>query len=187
MSGKRKKEIHLQRTENSEEPAQEIALYEEDLYEREELKEETLQLVVFRLSQEWYGIEITKLTEAMKIDKITYLPSSPTYIAGIVNLRGNILSVTDLKRIFGLPQEELNDKTRIVAIESGMLETGLLVDEVAEAIEVPISRIEPPLATLAPEVAEYIEGHCKVDEKLIALLNADKILERERAREERHG
>jgi purine-binding chemotaxis protein CheW len=187
MSEKRKKEMHSQRTENGEEPEQEIALYEEDLYEREELKEETLQLVVFRLSQEWYGIEITKLREAMKIDKITYLPSSPTYIAGIVNLRGNILSVTDLKRIFGLPQEELNDKTRIVAIESGMLETGLLVDEVAEAIEVPIRKIEPPLATLAPEVAEYIEGHCKVDEKLIALLNADKILERERAHEERRG
>lgn len=166
---------------------QEIALYEEDLYEREGLKEETLQLVVFRLSEEWYGIEITKLREAMKIDKITYLPSSPRYIAGIVNLRGNILSVTDLKRIFGLPQQELNDKTRIVAIESGTLETGLLVDEVAEAIEVPISKIEPPLATLAPEVAEYIEGHCKVDEKLIALLNADKILERERAHGERRG
>lgn len=187
MSEKRKKEMHSQRTNNKEKTVQEIGLYEEDLYEREELKEETLQLVVFRLSQEWYGIEITKLREAMKIDKITYLPSSPTYIAGIVNLRGNILSVTDLKRIFGLPQEELNDKTRIVAIESGMLETGLLVDEIAEAIEVPISKIEPALATLAPEVAEYIEGHCKVDEKLVALLNADKILETERAPEERRG
>ena len=187
MSEKRKKEMHPQRTENGEEPVQEIALYEEDLYEREELKEETLQLVVFRLSQEWYGIEITKLREAMKIDKITYLPSSPTYIAGIVNLRGNILSVTDLKRIFGLPHEELTDKTRIVAIESGMLETGLLVDEIAEAIEVPMSKIEPTLSTLAPEVAEYIEGHCRVDDKLIALLNPDKILERERAGEERRG
>ena len=157
---------------------EELALYEEDLYEKEELKGKTLQLVVFRLAREWYGVEITKVQEVMKVEKITYLPSSPEYIAGIINLRGNILSVTDLKRIFGLPHEELTEKTRIVAIEPGIVETGLLVDEISEAIEVPASKIEPPLSTIAPEMAEYLEGHCKVDDKLIALLNVEKVLER---------
>jgi purine-binding chemotaxis protein CheW len=170
--------MQSKRTEERIEATEEIAHYEEDLYETEELKEKTVQLVVFRLAQEWYGIEITKLREAMKIDKITYLPSSPTYIAGIVNLRGNILSVTDLKGIFGLSQEDLTDKTRVIAIESGILQTGLLVDEVAEAIEVPISKIEPTLPTVAPGISEYIEGQCKVDDKLIAILNVEKILER---------
>ena len=157
---------------------EEIALYEEDLYEKVELKEETVQIVFFRLAQEWYGVEITKVKEVIKVEKITYLPSSPEHIAGIVNLRGNILSVTDLKMIFGLPHEELTERTRIVAIESGVLETGLLVDEVAEAIEVPVSKIEPTLPTIAPEMEGYIEGQCRVDDKLIALLNVEKVLER---------
>ena len=139
---------------------EEIALYEEDLYEKVELKEETVKLVFFRLAREWYGVEITKVKEVIKVEKITYLPSSPEHIAGIVNLRGNILSVTDLKRFFALPHEELTEKTRIVAIESGIVETGLLVDEVAEAIEVPVSVIDPPLATIAPEMGEYIDGQC---------------------------
>jgi len=155
---KKRREMRPHETDETVEALEEIAHYEEDLYEKEELKEQTLQLVVFRLSQEWYGIEITKLREAMKVNSITYLPSSPEHIAGIVNLRGSILSVTDLKKIFGLPQEELTEKTRIIAIESGRLETGILADEVAEAIEVPTSKIEPTLAIVAPEVAEYIEG-----------------------------
>jgi purine-binding chemotaxis protein CheW len=175
----------MQPQRRAEDP-EKIALYEEDLYGEEELREETLQLVVFRLAQEWYGVEIIKVKEVIKVktEKITYLPSSPEYIAGIINLRGNILSVTDLKRILGLPQENLTEKTRIVAIESGILETGLLVDEVAASLEVPVSKIELTLSTIAPEVAEYIEGQCKVDDKLIALLNVEKILERKGVDEE---
>jgi purine-binding chemotaxis protein CheW len=177
MPKKKKGETQPPRTERSAEDPEKIALYEEDLYGEEELKEETKQLVVFRLAQEWYGVEITKVKEVIKVERIPYLPSSPEYIAGIVNLRGNILSVTDLKRILGLPQEKLTEKTRIVAIESGILETGLLVNEVAESIEVPVSKIELTLSTIAPEVAGYIEGQCKVNDKLIALLNVEKILE----------
>lgn len=150
----------------------------EDLYEREELKEQTRQIIVFRLSREWYGVEITKVKEVIKVDKITYLPSSPEYIAGIVNLRGKILSVTDLKTMIGLPHEELTDKARIIAVESGMLETGLLVDEVVESIEVPVSKIEPALITLPAEEAEFIKGQCKVDNKLIALISVEKVLEK---------
>ena len=149
-----------------------------DLYEREELKEQTRHIIVFRLSREWYGVEITKVKEVIKVGKITYLPSSPEYIAGIVNLRGKIFSVTDLKTMMGLPHEEPTDKTRIIAVESGMLETGLLVDEVVESIEVPVSKIEPTLVTLPVEEAEYIEGQCKVDNKLIALVSVGRVLEK---------
>ena len=161
-----------------EETIEGVAHPKEDLYEREELKEQTRQIIVFRLSREWYGVEITKVKEVVKVGKITYLPSSPEYIAGIVNLRGKILSATDLKTLIGLPHEEPTDKTRIIAVESGMLETGLLVDEVVETIEVPVSKIQPPLVTLPAEEAEYIEGQCKVDNKLIALISIEKILEK---------
>lgn len=153
-----------------EKEAQDITLYEEEFYEKKEVKEEVVQLVVFRLSSEWYGVDILKTKEVIKLERIAYLPSSPEYIAGIVNLRGNILSVTDLKKIFALSNEEMTGKTRLVVIESGVLETGLLADEVVETIEVPISKIDPTLTTIAPERAEYIEGECRADDKLIGIL-----------------
>src|SRR4030043_163265 len=175
-----KKTLPLQNTEEVSETVEYMAGYHEDIYEREELKEETLQLIVFRLSREWYGVEIARVKEVIKVGKITYLPSSPEYIAGIVNLRGNILSVTDLKRIFSLPHKEPTEKTRIIAVELGILETGLLVDEVIESIEVPLSKIEPSLLTIPSEMAKYIEGQCKVDNKLIGLVSVQKVLERGR-------
>ena len=151
---------------------------EDDLYEKEAPKEQMLQLVVFRLAHEWYGVEITKVKEVIKVGHVTYLPSSPEHIMGIVNLRGNILSVTDLKTIFNLPHEEPTEKTRIIAIESGVLETGLLVDEVVNSIEVPVNKIEPELLTLPIEGGKYVEGQCQVDNKLIALINVEKVFEK---------
>jgi purine-binding chemotaxis protein CheW len=157
---------------------EDVDSYGQDLYEREAPEEETLQLVVFRLNREWYGVEITKVKEVIKMGKITYLPSCPEHIAGIVNLRGYILSVTDLKPIFGLPYEEPTEKTRIIAIESGIFETGLLVDEVVASIEVPLSKIELALLTLPVERAKYLEGQCKADDKLIAIVNVEKVSEK---------
>jgi len=151
---------------------------EDDLYEKEAPKEQMLQLVVFRLALEWYGVEITKVKEVIKVGHVTYLPSSPEHIMGIVNLRGNILSVTDLKTIFSLPHEEPTEKARIIAIQSGILETGLLVDEVVKSIEVPVNKIEPELLTLPVEGRKYIEGQCQVDNKLIALINVEKVFEK---------
>ena len=172
------KELSSERMEKPPATVEDVALAEDDLYEREELKEDTLQFIVFRLAREWYGVEIKKVKEIIRFGKVTYLPSSPEHIAGIVSLRGNILSVTDLKAIFRLPYEESTEKTRIIAVESGILETGLLVDEVVESIEVPVSKIEPPLLTLPAEAVRYIEGHCRTGNKFVALLSVEKILEK---------
>jgi len=173
-----KNELSSQRMEEIAEAIEDMVDDKEDLYERVEPKEESLQFIVFRLAREWYGVEMTKVKEIIKAGKITYLPSSPEFIAGIVNLRGNILSVTDLKPMFSLPHEEPTEKARIIAIESGILETGLLVDEVVESIELPVSKIEPALLTIPAEGGQYIEGQCKVDNKLIALISVEKILEK---------
>ena len=151
---------------------------QEDPYEREDSPEEGLQLIVFRLDREWYGVEISKVIRVLKAGKITYLPSCPGHIAGIVNFRGSILSVTDLKTIFCLPHAELTEKSRIIVVESEVLETGLLVDEVVETVEVPIRKIEPTLSTLPADGAKYIKGQCGVAEKLVAVLNVEKVLEK---------
>jgi purine-binding chemotaxis protein CheW len=173
-----KKEFLSRRTEEAAEDVEDFPSYREDLYEKEGLKEETLQLIVFRLSREWYGVDISKVKEVIRAGKITYLPSSPDHVAGIVSLRGNILPVADLKTVFGLPHDELTDKQRIIAIESGILEVGFWVDEVVESIEVPVSKIEPALVTIPSEGSKYIGGQCKVGEKLIALISVEKILEK---------
>jgi len=173
-----KKELSLERMGKLPATIEDMACDEDDLYEREEAEEETLQFIVFRLAREWYGVEITKVREIIKVGKVTYLPSSPEHIAGIVSLRGNILSVTDLKMIFSLPYEQQTEKTRIVAVESGILETGLLVDEVVESIEVPVSKIEAPLLTLPADAGRYIEGQCRTGNRLVALLSVEKILEK---------
>jgi purine-binding chemotaxis protein CheW len=153
-----------------------ITLYEDDLYEKEETKNKTAKFVVFRVSNEWYGIEILKVKEVATIEKITYLPSSPENVAGIANLRGDILSVTDLKNIFGLPHEETTEKSRLVVIESGDLETGLSVDEVSEVVEAATDKIYPTLTTIPPEKAEYLSGQCRMNNKLIGILNVNKLL-----------
>ena len=179
MPDRTEKELSLERMEKQPLTVKNMVHDEDDLYEREELKEKTFQLIVFRLAREWYGVEISKVKEVVKVGKITYLPSSPEHIAGIVSLRGNILSVTDLKTIFNLPHEEPSEKMRIMAIESGILETGFLVDEVVESIEVPVSKLEPALLTIPSEGAKYLAGQCKVNDKLIAIINIEKVLERE--------
>ena len=153
-----------------------ITLYEADIYEKVEPKEETRQFVIFRISSEWYALEIIKVRGITKIDKITWLPSAPGYIAGIVNLRGNILSVTDLKSIFGLSDEGLSEKSRLVVIEQGNLETGLLVDEVAHVVEVAVTKIDPALTTLPQEKADYLEGEFRIGERLIGILKVENIL-----------
>ncbi len=167
-----------QRMDEIAEAVKDTGIDKQDLYEREPPKEKTLQLVVFRLTREWYGVEITKVKEVIKVEKVTYLPSCPDHIAGIVNLRGYILSVTDLKPILGLPHDDPTEKARIIAVESGFFETGFLVDEVVESIEVAVSKIEPVLLTLPAERAKYLEGHCKVNDKLIAIVNVERVSEK---------
>ena len=154
-----------------------ITLYDADLYDKVEHKEKSVQFVIFRISSEWYGVEITKIKEVTNVGVITFIPSVPAHIAGIVHLRGNILSVTDLKAVFGLPEEEFNEKSRMIVIFSGALETCLLVNEVAEPVEVAVSKIDPALTTIDPDRAGYIEGEIKIGKKLIGILKVEKILE----------
>ena len=178
MPGKRKEGGSSQESRDGGGIEKRLALYEDDLYGGEEPREKTLQFIAFRVDQEWYGIDITKVKEVIKVDRIAYLPSSPEHIAGIVNLRGNILSVMDLRVILRLHHEETGERRKIIAIESGGLETGFLVDEIVDSIEVAAGKIEPALLTIPPEGAKYIEGQCRVNDKLIALISVEKVLEK---------
>ena len=156
-----------------------ISLYEEEFYEPTKAGIITEKLLIFRLKQEWYGIEISSIKEVVKSFQITYLPSSPKDIEGVVNFKGDILLVIDLKKLFRLQKEKITEKSRLIVITSGVYESALLVDEVINITEVPKSMIAPPLTTIPVEYAEYIEGECRADGRLLGILNVKNILDKE--------
>jgi purine-binding chemotaxis protein CheW len=150
---------------------------DEALYGEERAAEEpTAQFCSFRLGAEWYGIPIARVREVVRVGQIAFLPSAPPHVAGIINLRGSIVSVTDPKRLFGLPPTPRTSQNRIVVIEHGAVETGLLLDEVGEVVTVPHSALEPPLVTFEPSQTDYIEHVCRRGDRLLAVLRAEKLL-----------
>jgi purine-binding chemotaxis protein CheW len=149
----------------------------DDLFEPQAgVEEATAQYVSFRLGTEWYAVDIAHVREVVRCAQLTYLPAAPGHIAGAVNLRGNIVSVTDARRLFGMAANALTARSRIVVVESGPLETGLLVDEMGQVLTVPVSRLEPPLATLDAARAAFIEHVCRCEGRLMAVLRPEKLL-----------
>jgi purine-binding chemotaxis protein CheW len=150
---------------------------EEEFYEEKTVVEEKRQAIVFYLGTEFYGIEIARLKEVVKVPPITYLPGVSSYVLGVINLRGNILTVIDLKRIFGSGVNQVESSlNRIVVVENNGIEKGILVDKVIGTLDIPIAKIDPPMATLGGPAAEYIEGESEIEGKLLGLLNVDKII-----------
>ena len=146
-----------------------------DFYEEERRPEaQKISFINFRLGREWYGVEISKVKAVAAVSEVTYLPCVPPYIAGIVNLRGNILSITDLKQLLGLVASPFTKDNRILVITSSEFETGIIVDEVSKVIEVELNNIDPPLDTLEAERADYIVGECKIGDIFFAILKVEK-------------
>jgi len=159
--------------------AKALTLYDKDFAEINE-GEETIELLIFRLSNEWYAVELGAIKEIVRMSNITYLPLSPTHIAGIINLRGRILSVTDLKKLFDLAQEEITEETRLIVVEHGNMETGLMADEVTSVTKVLKRKVDPPINTISSNIKEYIKGEIKIGSKFIVQLNTDLILKKEK-------
>ncbi|MFH1654198.1 MAG: chemotaxis protein CheW [Pseudomonadota bacterium] len=154
-----------------------ITIHEDDFYKDDSVKEECVELALFRLANEWFGVDILDVKQIITIDKITFLPSAPKNIAGIISLKGNILSVTDIRQALSLESEQLTEDSRLVVIELGEKETALLVDEVLRVEAIPKSLTEPVLLTIAPERAEYFTGVCNFENKLIGMLSIKKIFD----------
>lgn len=140
------------------------------------------QLVVFRLADEFYGLDIGTVQEIITWQPVTRVPRTPAFVEGIINLRGNVIPVVDLRKRFELKQAQVADQTRIVVVEIGSLVVGLVVDGVSEVLRVQAGQIEPPSAVIAGIDAEFIRGVAKTHNRLIILLNADRLLvEKEKA------
>lgn len=147
---------------------------------KEEEGREEIQLVVFNLSGEEYGLEIEKAREVIRVREITPLPKADPGVEGIINLRGKIIPVVDLKQRFNLPPAQLTSKSRILIAQVGDELIGIKVDVATEVLKVEKkSVVKPPDKSVAKEIEGAIKGLGKVDERLIILLDIEKVLTKE--------
>ncbi|MDF2569285.1 MAG: cheW 2 [Sporomusa sp.] len=142
--------------------------------------EQELQLVIFRLAKEEYGLPITKVQEINRLVPITKLPQTPAFMEGIINLRGRIIPVVDLRKRFQLQVSDYNDDSRIIIVEVEGQTVGVIVDAVNEVVRMPAASVEPPPPSFILD-AKYIQGVGKLDERLLILLEIDQILSSQEA------
>ena len=136
------------------------------------------QLAVFSLDEERYAIDIHVIKEIIRPLKITSLPGAPGFIEGVVNLRGEVIPVIDMRKRFDLPpREEYQNRLIIVRVEDQWV--GIEVDSVSEVIRIPAKDIKPPPKVVGGEGGRYVEGVCKHGDELVILLNLDNILSTE--------
>ena len=131
------------------------------------------------IEDEEYGLEILKVREIMGIMNITPVPQTPPYIKGVINLRGQVIPVVDLRLKFGLPEGEYDQKTCIIVVDVKGTLMGIVVDTVSEVLDIQSSNIEPSPAFGSEVNTEYILGMGKVDDNVKILLEIDKVLSSE--------
>jgi purine-binding chemotaxis protein CheW len=144
--------------------------------EPESQKEDLRQFVSFVVAGEEFGVNILKVQEIIRPVDITRVPHAPEFVEGVINLRGRILPVIDLRTRFGFPERAQDDETRIIVVEIGSQTVGFMADAVEEVLRVDVTSIEP-----APELAvgidaHYLRGVAKLDERLLILLDLEGIL-----------
>ena len=135
-----------------------------------------MQLVTFRLAEEAYGINVMHVQEVLRITEIAPVPGAPSYVLGIINLRGNVVTVIDTRSRFGLPSTETDDSSRIVIIEADKQVVGILVDSVAEVVELNQSEIDSAPNVGNEESSRYIQGVANREDNLLIVVDLNKLL-----------
>lgn len=151
-------------------PAQETAAI---AVARDAAQASELQIVVFELGEERYGLDIATVYEIIRHQPITAVPQAPAFVEGVINLRGRIIPVVDLRDRFGMATGELTKASRIVVAEAAGTRVGLIVDGVSEVLMVPADAVEATPEVAAGAEAAYLRGIAKLGERLIILLALD--------------
>jgi purine-binding chemotaxis protein CheW len=153
-----------------------ISFFSAPAREEKKVAEATEHLVTFFLSDEEYAIDVRLVQEIIRVTEVTQVPRAPEFIKGVINLRGRIIPVIDLKRKLGLGEVEIGRQTRVVVVRLRERLIGLLVDGASQVLKVPVSTIEPAPEEVAEIDANYIRGVAKLAERLIILVDLPKIL-----------
>ena len=142
----------------------------------ENTKDEIIQWVTFRLDNEKYGIRVMQVQEVLRMTEIAPVPGAPDFVLGIINLRGNVVTVIDSRKRFGLSVAEADDSTRIVIIEADSHVVGILVDSVAEVVDLRTSEIDAAPNVGNDDSSKYIQGVSSKDKELLILVDVNKLL-----------
>jgi len=134
-----------------------------------------IQLVVFKLGQEEYGVSILQVQEIKRITEITRVPHTPEYIKGVINLRGSVLPVIDLKKRLNLPPQVSTEDARIIIVKVQEISVGMIVDAVSEVMTLSQQNIDSPDVVAGSVSANYLSGVGKLENRLLILLNLDTI------------
>ena len=138
--------------------------------------DDLIQLVTFRIGEEEFGVDILAVQEIIRMMQITMVPRAPEFIEGVINLRGKVIPVINMRTRFNKPTLDQDSNTRIVVMELENKIVGFLVDGVSEVLRIPESTVEDPPPVVAGIGAEYIRGIGKLDNRLLILLNLDSLL-----------
>ena len=138
--------------------------------------DEVLQWVTYKLGEETYGINVMQVQEVLRHTEIAPVPGAPDYVLGIINLRGNVVTVIDTRARFGLEPTDLTDNTRIVIIESDEQVVGILVDSVAEVVYLRSSEIDSAPNVGTEESSKFIQGVSNREGELLILVDLNKLL-----------
>jgi len=140
--------------------------------------EKDCQLVGFRIGNETYGVQIGSVREIVRVPEITTVPNAPELIEGVINLRGKIIPVMDLRKRFGNATVQQDKKNRILVVELDNKLLGLIVSSASEVLKIPPSEIEPPGTVFAEGESSYVTGVGKLKGRLIILLDIARLLRR---------
>ena len=141
-----------------------------------DIMEAEKQLVVFDLADEGYGVDIGSVREIIRVQEITKVPRAPDFVEGVINLRGRVIPVIDLRKRFGFETTEMTKDTRIVVVDIGGQDIGVVVDAVTEVLRLSADKVEPASSVITTVDSEYLLGICKLEERLIILLDLQQAL-----------
>ena len=146
---------------------------------KDKLQDEILQLVTFLIGNEEFGVEILKVQEINKMMQVTKIPNSPSFVEGVINLRGKVIPIINLRNKLRLSPKEHDKNTRIIVMEIQGKTVGFIVDAVSEVLRIPRSITEPPPPMIGGVSSEYIVSVGKLEDRLLILLDVDRILSNE--------
>jgi purine-binding chemotaxis protein CheW len=134
------------------------------------------KVIVFQLRDEEYAVPVHEVKSIERMQHITRIPRTSPFVKGVINLRGVVTPIIDLRTRFDLEESEYSDTTRIIIVSTGSIEVGLIVDAANDVIDLEADDVEPPPEVVGGVDAEYIQGVAKLDKRLLILLNLTKVL-----------
>ncbi len=143
---------------------------------RQQLSGELIQVVSFQLGSEEYGVDISQVQEIIRMVEITHVPRAPRFMEGVINLRGQLIPIIDLRTRFGMSRIDPTKSTRIIVTEIGSKRVGMVVDSVSEVLNIPIENVEDAPEMIAGVGTEYIQGVGKLNDRLIIMLDLTMVI-----------